>query len=155
MKFKIEVLDKEIELTPEIHLYSVKDFMGKQMQGLAITLFFNNPETNLPETYGVITKSFGEFIGMKNCAYIDLNNCPFATKFLQEGVAADTGFTKQSGMCTYPLWQFKEEFLKEHGEENYKLYSDEYDQYMSIMNVGDDEDEDLEEDQTEEMSMQL
>ena len=58
-------------------------------------------------------------------------------------------------MCTYPLWQFKEEFLKEHGAENYKLYSDEYDQYMSSMNVGDDEDEDLEEDQTEEMSMQL
>ena len=130
MKFKIEVLDKEIELTPEIQLYSVKDFMGKQMQGLAITLVFNNPETNLPEIYGVITKSFGEFIGMKNCAYIDLNNCPYAEQLLKDGIATDTGFTKESGFCKYPLWEFKEDFLKEHGAENYFRYSNEYDQYM-------------------------
>ena len=155
MDYKIkDFYGRELVVQPRLSLYSVRDFVGKEMPGLAITLI-DATDSNDPTDYCDLTVSFGEFIGMKNCAYIDLNNCPFATKFLQEGVAADTGFTKQSGMCTYPLWQFKEEFLKEHGEENYKLYSDEYDQYMSIMNVGDDEDEDLEEDQTEEMSMQL
>ena len=33
------------------------------------------------EAFALITKSFGEFIGMKNCAFMDLNNCPFANKF--------------------------------------------------------------------------
>lgn len=155
MNYKINVLDHEYEVAPEIHLYTVSDFMGKEMHGIAVCLTWKNPETGIPEPFSTITKSFGEFIGLKNCAYIDLNNCPFATQLLQEGIAADTGFTKQSGMCTYPLWQFKEEFLKEHGEANYKLYSDEYDQYMSLVNCDADEDEDIEEDQSEEMSMQL
>ena len=57
-------------------------------------------------------------------------------------IAVDTGFTKQSGRCVYPLWLFKEEFLKEHGEANYNQYSDEFDRYMISMN-GDDSDEDV------------
>ena len=154
MNYKIKVFEHEFEVTPETHLYTVSDFMGKEMHGIAVRLTWNNPETGIPQPFAMITKSFGEFIGMKNCAYIDLNNCPYATQLLQEGIAVDTGFNKQSGMCTYPLWQFKEEFLKEHGEANYKLYSDEYDRYMNAMCSGESE-EDLEEDQTEEMSMQL
>lgn len=150
MNYKINVMDQEYEVAPEIHLYTVSDFMSKEMHGIAVRLTWNDPETGIPQPFAMLTKSFGEFIGMKNCAYIDLNNCPFATQFLQEGIAVDTGFNKQRGMCTYPLWQFKEEFLKEHGEENYKLYSDEYDRYMNAMCSGESE-----EDQTEGMSMKL
>lgn len=29
-------------------------------------------------------------------------------------------------MCLYPLWQFKEDFLKSLGEENYKTYIEQY-----------------------------
>ena len=50
--------------------------MGKEMPGLAIVL---EDVTNVaePEEYCMLTVSFGEFIGMKNCAYIDSNNCDF------------------------------------------------------------------------------
>lgn len=50
-----------------------------------------------------------------------------------------TGLTKHSGRCVYPLWTFKEEFLKEIGAENYKIYSDEFDHYMK--GIFGDEDE--------------
>ena len=44
----------------------------------------------------------------------------------------DTGIKKLSGYCQYPLWVFSEQFLKEHGAENYQKYSDAYDEYMGI-----------------------
>ena len=142
MEYKIKVLEREFVVTPETNLYTVSDFMGNKMHGIAIQLKSENPETSVIGPFSVITKSFGEFIGMKNSAYIDLNNCPYATQLLQYGIAVDTGFTKQSGRCVYPLWLFKEEFLKEHGEANYHQYSDEFDRYMISMN-GDDSDEDV------------
>ena len=64
---------------------------------------------------------------------IDLNNSPFTTELLQRDLAKDTGFYKEIGFCKYPLWEFKEEFLKQIGEEKYKQYSDEYDKYMKDM----------------------
>ena len=50
---------------------------------------------------------------MKNCAYIDTNNCDFTDQLLEQGIAQPTGFTKHSGFCEYPLWVFDEEKLKE------------------------------------------
>ena len=80
------------------------------------------------------TLNFGEFLGMKNCAYVDTNNCWFADEILETGIAEDTGLTKISGFCKYPLWSFKEEFLEAVDKEVYQKYSDEYDGYMkSIM----------------------
>lgn len=114
--------------------YTVRDFMGKEMKGLAVALYLENGETGQYDILaGLITKCFGEFIGYKNTAYIDLNNSPFATELLQRGFAEDTGFHKESGFCKYPLWELKEEFLKQIGEEKYKQYSDEYDKYMKDM----------------------
>lgn len=114
--------------------YTVREFMGKQMKGLAVALYIKNVETGQYDILsGLITKNFGEFIGYKNTAYIDLNNSSFATELLQRGFAVDTGFHKDSGFCKYPLWEFKEEFLKQIGEEKYKQYSDEYDKYMKEM----------------------
>ena len=114
--------------------YTVREFMGKEMKGLAVALYLENGETGQYDILsGLITKNFGEFIGYKNTAYIDLNNSPFATELLQKGFAVDTGFHKDSGFCKYPLWEFKEEFLKQMGEEKYKQYSDEYDKYMKEM----------------------
>ena len=100
-----------------------------------------NKDAKYDVSYPYVTKSFGEFIGMKNSVYIDLNNCPFAVDLLKQGFAEDTGLTKHSGRCVYPLWTFKEEFLKEIGAENYKIYSDEFDHYMK--GVFGDEDEEF------------
>lgn len=114
-----------VEVTPSLKLYAVHDFMGAEHPALAITLSCDDGEP-----FADVTVSFGEFIGMKNAAYIDLNNLPGATVLLAEGVAQDTGIFKCSGFCKYPLWLFDEEFLKGIGKESYAIYSEDYDEYM-------------------------
>lgn len=126
MTFTIkDYFGREVVLRPRLELYSVCDFMGEEMPGIAIILDDNQSN----EQYAVLTVSFGEFISLKNSAYIDTNNCPFASQLLKEGIARETGFTKQSGFCSYPLWIFTEEFLKEIGAENYKIYDEAYKNY--------------------------
>ena len=105
-----------VKLQPRLELYSVRGFMGEEMPGLAIVL---------DEVMGEV--SFGEFIGLKDSAYIDTNNCRFTQQLLDQGIAVDTGLRKSSGFCEYPLWEFKKEFLEEIGSENYAEYSRRYD----------------------------
>ena len=120
---------KKIELTPRVELYTVYDFMGSEMPGLAIVLDTIGDE---PEEYGVLTVSFGEMIGLKDCAYIDTNNMPGAMQMLKDNpdFAENTGLTHRSGFCVYPLWHFKKKFLEECGGENYREYSEAYDEYF-------------------------
>lgn len=129
MSFEItDVLGEKVKVIPRIELYTVKEaIMGTELPGLAVVLDDEKEGCQ----YAVLTVSFGEFIGLKNVAYIDTNNCPFAEELLNQGIAENTGLTKQSGFCTYPLWHFNEDFLKEYGGENYKKYSDAFDDYFS------------------------
>ena len=120
--------DEKDELTPHLRLIEVTDFMGERMHN--ISLNFTRMADGAEMPFASFTLNFGEFLGMKNCAYVDTNNCWFADEILQTGIAEDTGLTKRSGYCEYPLWQFREEFLKAVGEEVYQKYSDEYDNYM-------------------------
>lgn len=48
-----------------------------------------------------------------NEAFLDTNNCaPDIIRILKEkGYIKDTGITRQNGWCTYPLYEFTEEFL--------------------------------------------
>lgn len=131
MEYKIkDFCERELTIEPQLALYSVRDFTGREMPGLAITLI-DITDRNDPTDYCELTVSFGEFIGMKNCAYIDTNNCDFAEQLLEQGIATQTGFTKQSGMCEYPLWLFAEKTLKEMGAEVYEKYRSEYDAYFA------------------------
>ena len=120
----------KIRLKPRVELYDTRDYMGTQMPGLAIVLDEVDQNENVTEQYAVLTVSFGEFLPVKNCAYIDANNCPFAPQLLAEGIAQDTGHSKISGYCEYPLWVFKENFLKEIGGDKYERYSEQFDAYM-------------------------
>lgn len=95
--------DREVLLKPSVGLYEVQDFMGKPMPGLAIILDRANSQGEKVGSYAVLTKSFGEFIGIKNCAYVDTNNCYFAQQLLDLGIADETVFLKSSGFCQYPL----------------------------------------------------
>ena len=133
MTFEIRLSEETVKVKPVIKLYTVKDYMGKDMPGLAIQLYSVDfqDENVITEPFAMLTTCFGEFIGMKNTAYIDTNNCPFAVQVLETGVATDTGFTKRSGFCSYPLWEFKEDFLTNHGKENYAYYSRKFDEYMA------------------------
>ena len=139
MTYKItDFMGNQLELCPRLELYSTRDFMGKEMPSLAIAL--DDISTGEAEEYCMLTVSFGEYIGVKNCAYIDANNCDFTDQLLEQGLAQPTGFTKHSGFCEYPLWVFDEEKLKEMGEKNYQTYSEAYDEYVSD-NYGEDDSE--------------
>lgn len=48
-----------------------------------------------------------------NEAFLDTNNCaPEIIKILRDkGYIKDTGITRQSGFCTYPLVEFSDKFL--------------------------------------------
>jgi len=126
LKFK-DFLGREVEAIPKLFLYEVKDFKGDKITIPGIQLYTREEDGLLP--YATFTKSFGEFIGVKNSAYIDTNNCPFAPQILESGIAKDTGFTKHSGMCIYPLWVFDEDFLRDIGPDEYERYSHEFDEY--------------------------
>lgn len=115
--------------------------MGQEMPGLAIVLDEISSESDSDEEYAVLTVSFGEFISAKDCAYIDTNNCYFAQQLLIQGIAEDTGLSKNSGFCQYPLWHFKEDFLKEIGGAAYEEYSRRYNEYMQSAGFGEAEDE--------------
>lgn len=128
-EYKIKnFLGKEIALIPRLFLYSVKDFMGKPMTIPGIQLYGETDGAEGP--FATLTKSFGEFIEAKNTAYIDTNNCDFAEQLLTYGFARNTGLTKNSGFCAYPLWAFDESFLAEIGGEQYQQYSKMFDDYM-------------------------
>lgn len=140
MTFEISSFYREekIRLKLRVELYDTRDYMGAQMPGLAIVLDEVDQNENVTEQYAVLTVSFGEFLPVKNCAYIDANNCPFASQLLAKGIAQDTGCSKISGYCKYPLWVFKEDFLKEIGGDKYERYSEQFDAYMRT-NVQEDD----------------
>lgn len=127
--FTIKGFNREFILKPFLELVEVTDFMGKVMHNIRLSFAYD--EDGCEQPFATFTTNFGEFIGMKNSAYIDTNNCWFSDEILQTGIAEDTGLYKFSGMCKYPLWQFKEEFLKSVNEDLYLQYSKEYDEYLS------------------------
>ena len=92
---------KTVTLVPRLELYSVRDFMGKELPGLAVDLDIYDGESSPPMPYASLTVNFGEYISVPNSAYIDTNNFPFADQLLAQGIAEQTGFTKSSGFCTY------------------------------------------------------
>lgn len=124
----IEISERDLVITPKVELYSVKDFLGKELPGLAIVLADADDQS-----YNTLTVSFGEFIGVKNCAYVDTNNNDpeIIQAFVDAGYAKDTGFTKHSGFCVYPLYCFNEDFLKSAGGKKYDEYSAAYDKYFA------------------------
>ena len=119
---------KEIKIIPELFLYEVSDYMGRKTNIPGIQLYTEIKGQKTP--YATITKSFGEFIGLKNTVYIDTGNYPFITQLLELGIAEDTGLTKHSAFCNYPLWIFEEGLLKSLGESEYDIYSKKYDKFM-------------------------
>ena len=137
MDFKIkDNFGNEVTLRPSVGLYDVSDFMGIPLVGLAIALDEVDENGDFADEYAILTTSFGEFISIKNSAYIDVNNCPFAQQLLDYGIAEETRLYKSSGFCKYPLWVFNEDFLRECGGEEYKEYSDIFDGYYQSLRDG-------------------
>lgn len=80
-----------------MELYTVYDFMGKELPGLAIVLDMPIQGADEKEQFAILTKSFEEFIGLKNSAYVDINNCPFAPRCSIVDLLKILGSTKKVG----------------------------------------------------------
>ena len=145
----IEIIDSFgdiVSVEPELGLYETRDFMGAKMPGLAIQLY-SHDEDGYREPYATLTVNFGEFLSIKNCAYIDTNNNSFTAQLLDKGFCVDTKLTKHSGFCVYPLWKFDEDFLRSIDVNGlYDTYSKMFDRYIEkggILPVEDREEEAL------------
>ncbi len=133
MERKITIKDyfgRTVTVTPRLVLYNVNDIIGRELTIFGIELVHLTDGENEPFE-DIITKSFGEFIVAKNCAYMDLNNSPYAKEFLEQGIAKDMGIVIHSGFCEYPLWRFDEDFLRDIGGTKYEQYSDKFNKYMT------------------------
>ncbi len=140
--YSIDIKDyfgKDIKIYPHYSTYQSIDYAGQRV--MMPSIGFTIREDGIDQPFAMLTKDFGEFIGLKNCAYIDTNNCVFSEELLRLGIAADTGLYKESGFCRYPLWRFDDSFLEKIGGEEYLRYSEMYDDYMRDHSTEDTEQE--------------
>ena len=108
MTFEIkDYFETPVILEPRVELYTVYDFMGKELPGLAIVLDMPIQGADEKEQFAILTKSFGEFIGLKNSAYVDINNRPFPfAPHLSSGIlpeSQDTDIKEREELLLPPL----------------------------------------------------
>ena len=123
--YEIESYGKKYQVTPKLGLYTVYDWEDEERYGLGICLDLVE-DGEIIEPFATLTVSFGEFLGIKNAAFIDTNNCDFANQLLEQGFGTQTQYVKQSGFCTYPLWVFEESLLKQIDSKTYEKYEKQY-----------------------------
>lgn len=118
-----------VEVLVTLHLYQQEDCTGEDRAGIAIQLYLLDGTP-----YVTLTKSLGEFISIKNAAYVDENNVTanVINVFVNEGYMRKTQLTKSSGFYQYPLYLFDEDFLKKAGKESYEIYESSYKDAMSF-----------------------
>ncbi len=57
------------------------------------------------------------------CGYVDTNNCPELEEFIKKhGLREFTGLMGSSGFCSYPLYLFNPEKLREAAPEDMELF---------------------------------
>lgn len=162
-KKKYDILEMDMYgehwfLKPHVGLYDVEDFMGNDLH--AIGVWFDECDASgkpTGEEFGTVTVNLGDYLSVKNGAYLDVNNLPGIEKILEGvGIAKDTGLMRHSGFVSYPLYIFSEDFLKEVDPEVYEKYSQEFDRYEKegpFFGV-DEEDVELDADGSEDYSSQ-
>lgn len=80
---------------------------------LAIKLF--EPDEG---PFATITINLGDL--PEGCAYIDTNNCPWATDLIRKyNLGTFTGITTCSGYCTYPLYYMNIDELEKYRLEGF------------------------------------
>ena len=105
---------------------------GEDKHVPALWLESIDEEFGFAEPYADLTTGFGEFIGLPMSSYMDGNAYFDIKKFLEDNhIGFNTGLTKHSGFCTYPLYTispFVMEQLYDKEELNayFKDFVDEY-----------------------------
>lgn len=117
-KLEFDYIDRfgdKITLVPELTLYDAGDILTNKVRHTIAIRLWSKEEEGL-EPYGVLTTNLGEFIAVKNAAYIDTNNngkqiLQWLKKKNDFGILSP--LTKRSGFCEYPLFISNEKFLKD------------------------------------------
>lgn len=75
-----------------------------------------------PEPYGDVTVNLAANVP-PYCAFVDTNNMPELERFLVENRLAEfTGLQQESGYCTYPLYLFNAEKMREYCPDGMAAY---------------------------------
>lgn len=137
----IDRLGNRITLVPELALYEADDILtNKTRYNIAIRLY-SKEEYEL-EPYSVLTTNLGEFIAVKDAAYIDTNNngTQILDWLIKNDFGLETSLTKHSGFCEYPLFVFNEDMLKKIDYNgNYPKYENLYNEYYKTFEEPEEE----------------
>lgn len=144
VEFEANLLDKKTIIIPELELYIADDILtNKTRYNIAIQLYSRSEEGLNP--LSVLTTNLGEFVSVKNAAYIDTNNngANVIDWLIKNGFGQATQFTKHSGFCEYPLFVFNEELLKKIDyNNNYEKYEKLFiDYYKTFDGIDEEHDE--------------
>ena len=83
------------------------------MDNKSLYVGMTTEEDGFPEPYGDVTVNLLASVP-PYCAFVDTNNMPELEDFLVEnGIAEFTGLEQKSGYCSYPLYQFDVEKMRE------------------------------------------
>lgn len=101
---------------------------GKVMLELEIASYMNNNRMYI----GLIDEKGERFADMTvnidspcpdYCGYVDVNNCPELVDFIEKHELGEfTGLMGQSGFCSYPLYLFNVEKLREVAPESMEQF---------------------------------
>lgn len=81
---------------------------------LAIILTCHNDEYDFDEPFADLTVNLSGDIANDTYQFVDTNNCPWAEEFIEENnLGTPTGLYGGSGYCSYPLYQFNIDKIKE------------------------------------------
>ncbi len=106
-------------------------FSGKVKLELEISSYMDNGRMyiGLVETGGEYQEHFADLTVNISapcpdyCGYVDTNNCPELEEFIEKhGLGEFTGLMGSSGFCSYPLYLFNPEKLREAAPEDMELF---------------------------------
>lgn len=101
--------------------YKVETDFGTYKVELGVSEYLNNGSLAIElidaeerESFAILTVNIEEEGAGKETAYVDINDCPWAPKFIEDNELGEfTGKYGQSGFCTYPLYKFNLDKIKE------------------------------------------
>lgn len=101
--------------------YKVETDFGTYEVELGVSEYLNNGSLAIElidaeerESFAILTVNINEKGADKETAYVDINDCPWATKFIEDNELGEfTGKYGRSGFCVYPLYKFNLDKIKE------------------------------------------
>lgn len=101
--------------------YKVETNFGTYEVELGVSEYLNNGSLAIElidaeerEFFAILTVNIEEERAGKETAYVDINDCPWATKFIEDNELGEfTGKYGRSGFCVYPLYKFNLDKIKE------------------------------------------